>query len=75
MQRRLQNVSVGEKPGYCALYLNQVDPLFRDRLAAIFAEHFRTAPEPEYADILSRGDALAAWITAPIGDALDLSAA
>jgi hypothetical protein len=67
MRRRLANVPAEAAPGYRAGYLAAIDPVVKERVAAIFAEHFRPAPEGAYSAVLERGDALVRWVTEPIG--------
>ena len=57
----------GGAPGYRPGFLKLLDPLLRERVGAIFAEHFQTETQSAYADILARGDGLTSWILAPIG--------
>lgn len=55
--------AVGYQPGYLRL----IDPLLRESVAAIYAEHF-TAEDEHAADAeLARIDAAINWITEPIG--------
>jgi hypothetical protein len=60
---------LAEVPRYRAGFLRQLDPLLRSRIAAIFDTHFAAEPPAEHAAVQARGDALAAWITAPLAAA------
>jgi hypothetical protein len=66
LRRRLARHPVGTKPGYRAGYLVQVDHLLRDRIAHIYASHFKQDDLASYADVLERGNALVTWITQPL---------
>jgi hypothetical protein len=60
---------LAETPGYRRGFLRQVDGLVRARLGAILAEHFAPEEEAAHAGILARGEALRAWIAAPLAAA------
>ncbi len=53
-------------PGYIAGFLERVPADLRTDLRSILDQHFRPAPEPEFAAILKRSLELTDWITAPL---------
>ena len=63
---RALSCPAGPAPGYRPGFLRLVDPLLRDSVGSIFAQHFQPEDEAAYAGILLRGDRLANWITEPI---------
>lgn len=66
LRRRALSCPAGPAPGYRPGFLRLVDPLLRDSVGSIFAQHFQPEDEAAYAGILLRGDRLANWITEPI---------
>jgi hypothetical protein len=69
MRRRLASHNAGRQPGYRAGFLTQLDPLMRNRITDVYATHFEEEDAAKYFDILERGNALATWITEPLGEA------
>jgi hypothetical protein len=57
---------VPPEPGYIGGFLELIDSEFRDRLRAIFDQHFAAAPAQEFAATVSRSRSLARWIAAPL---------
>ncbi len=66
MRSRALAVGVEPEPGYCADYLQLVDPPHRTGMAAIFDEYFEREDEAHHADRLQRILALSDWVTAPL---------
>jgi hypothetical protein len=64
---RRRAADVGPAPGFREGFLPLLDPLIRDRVAAIFREHYPAEPHASYAAILERSHRLVGWITEPIG--------
>jgi hypothetical protein len=58
--------AIETEPGYRAGFLEFVDEEFRDRVAAIFDEHFARAQPASYLGVLSRSRQLSDWIAAPL---------
>src|SRR5262249_36541197 len=67
LRRRLANRPAGQAPGYRPGYLQNVDPLLRDRVAAVYARSFGEEPETEYRGVLARTEALGSWPAEPLG--------
>jgi hypothetical protein len=67
LRRRALRWPPGPSPGYRPGFLRLVDPLLREPVASLLAQHFPPAEDAAYAGILSRADRLAAWITEPLG--------
>jgi hypothetical protein len=68
MRRRLQRVAAGPAPGYRPSYLAHVDPLVRDRIAAIYAAAFPPEASDRHEAMRLRGEALARWIAEPLAN-------
>lgn len=66
MRSRVLALGVEPEPGYCAGYLQLVDPPHRDGLAAIFDEYFDREDEALHRDRLERSLAVSDWISAPL---------
>ena len=64
--RRAKEFKAGPPPGYRPGYLKFVDSLLRDRVAAIYAEHFSPADESSYANGLARIERLVKWMIEPL---------
>ena len=56
----------GGSQGYRAGYLPWIDPLLRDRVAAIFDARFEREEGSESRDLAARSETLANWITEPL---------
>src|SRR5262249_31635076 len=67
LRRRLGDIPVGEHPGYRAGFGRLIDPLVRERVLAVFAQHYPPLPEEEYADVLALNDQVMRWIEEPLG--------
>lgn len=67
LRRRHRAFSAGEEPGYRAGFLRLIDPLLRERVAAVYAAHLKAEDDASHAAVLSRADSLARWIAEPIG--------
>jgi hypothetical protein len=60
--RRLPRMTIGWRP----LALRDIDPLLRDRVAAIYASSFHEEPADTYRGVIVRGESLANWIVEPL---------
>ncbi len=67
LRRRIARYPAGDPPGYRAGFLRLVDPLLRERVGAIFDQHFTPEAEATYADMLAGCDALTRQIVDPMG--------
>ncbi|MBV9495063.1 MAG: hypothetical protein JOZ54_12510 [Acidobacteria bacterium] len=65
-RRRLARVPAAAAPGYRPAYLRHVDPLVRERLAAIYAASFGADRSDRIEVMRQRGEALASWIAEPL---------
>lgn len=66
MRRRAGDLTLGPAPGYRATFLDLVDALLRDRVSAIFDQHFTREQESADASGLARSLELIRWITDPL---------
>jgi hypothetical protein len=62
LKKRLGPMAPPALAGYRNGYLELIDPLVRDRIGAIYKEHFAPEPESEYAGQLARTRKLSSWI-------------
>jgi hypothetical protein len=69
MRSRLRDVPTSPAPGYRPGYLEHVDPLLRERVAAIYASAFDTTENAE--EMRHRAIALARWIAEPLEEAVE----
>jgi hypothetical protein len=67
LRRRAIASNPGPVPGYREGYLHFVDPLLREEVGRIYAEHFAPQPESEYQEMLERSQMLADWIIESLG--------
>jgi len=67
LRHRFASERVGPAPGFRAGFLDLVDPLVRDGVARIYAEHFKLAPPGDYAAVLDRNHELSRFIAEPVG--------
>jgi hypothetical protein len=70
-QRRARLAAPEPHRGCRPAYLRFVDPILRERLGAIYEEHFEPEPEAVYTAELVRNEALADWIIEPLARARD----
>ena len=66
LRARLADFPATNAPRYWPGFVETIDPLLRDRVAAIFAASFEPEAESRYAAMLRRNDALVERITAPM---------
>lgn len=66
LRRRMCRVVTPPPPGYRPSYLEHVDPLLRDRIAAIYAASLPAEPAERHEAMRQRGAALAQWIAEPL---------
>lgn len=66
LRARVANFPATDVPRYWAGFTETIDPIVRDRAAAIFAASFEPEDESRYASMLSRNNALVERITAPL---------
>ncbi len=66
LRKRIAALPPAKNPGYRHGFLKQLDPMLRDKVAAIYSSHFQPEPEDDYAGILHRSEALADWICEPL---------
>jgi hypothetical protein len=64
-QRAIESAP-GPVPGYREGYLRFVDPLLREDVRRIYAEHFTAQSEADYKDLLDRSQMLADWLVEPL---------
>jgi hypothetical protein len=64
-------LSVPPAPGYIAGFLELLEPELCGRVRTIFDQHFSPAPRGEFAEIVGRSRALAAWIGQPLAGVSD----
>jgi hypothetical protein len=65
LRKRMMALPRAQSTGYRPGFLKQVDPLLREKVAAIYAGHFQPEPEEDYSGILNRSESLADWICEP----------
>ncbi len=66
MRRRMRRIATPPQPGYRPSYLEHVDPLLRERIAAIYATSLPAEPAERHEAMRRRGAALAQWIAEPL---------
>jgi hypothetical protein len=66
LRRRARALPLSWTPGFRRRAVALLDPLLRERVGSIYAEHFPAESEAAYAAILERSQALSEWIAAPL---------
>ncbi|HVT17699.1 MAG TPA: aminotransferase class I/II-fold pyridoxal phosphate-dependent enzyme [Thermoanaerobaculia bacterium] len=66
LRRRLAAEPAPPARGFCAGFLRWLDPLVGQRLAAIYAEHFRPEPASAHVAVQARSEALTGYVAAPL---------
>jgi hypothetical protein len=66
LRRRLRRIATPPAPGYRPSYLEHVDPLVRERIAAIYADSLFPESGDRYEAMRQRGAGLAQWIAEPL---------
>jgi hypothetical protein len=74
LRRRLGGEAVGPTPGYRSGFVEWVDPLLRERVAALVARSFPAEDRREHAALLERSDSLTRWIASPLTTGSEMSA-
>lgn len=66
LRKRARAFPVRPLIGYRAGFLQNIDPLLREKVTALCASHFQPEPESDYLPVLQRSNALTAWICGPL---------